>query len=72
MSDLSMLSKERYHGQFQVYRMLPQSTILYFYSHKGIPFVDKKAPRVKIDERIKNDINAKFIDAFTKLEEKFE
>ena len=52
--------------------MLPQSTILYFYSHKGIPFVDKKAPRVKIDERIKNDINAKFIDAFTKLEEKFE
>jgi hypothetical protein len=52
--------------------MLPQATILYFHSYKGVPFVDKSKPTIKIDQKIKNDINGKYIDAFTALEEKFE
>ena len=40
MKDLHLGGGEPMLGKFQIYRMLPQSKILYFYSYKGIPFVN--------------------------------
>ena len=46
--------------------------MLYFFSFKGIPFVDKTLPTVKIDEVIKKDINAKYQESFLYIQEEFE
>ena len=43
--------------------MLPKNTVMYFYSHNGVPFVDKNAPMVEIDDLITDDINKNFYNA---------
>ena len=35
---------------------------MYFYSHNGVPFVDKNKPTVDIDEIITRDINKAFFE----------
>ena len=59
-------------GQFQIYRMLPQSSVLYFYSFRGIPFIDKSKPTVSIDDIIINDINKKYYNDYNQVKEDFE
>jgi len=43
--------------------------VLYFFSYKGLPFVDKSLPTVKIDDVIRRDINAKYYDSYVSIQE---
>ena len=56
MKDLHLGGNSHLLGKFQVYRMLPQANILYFYSYNGIPFIHPEQKGMKIDEYIVKDI----------------
>lgn len=56
MTDLHLRGGDSMSGLFQVYRMLPQQKILYFYSYNGIPFINNDQKGVRIDNFIVKDI----------------
>ena len=58
MKDLHLGGNDHLLGKFQVYRMLPQQKILYFFSYNGIPFInsDPTLKSMKIDDNIIKDI----------------
>ena len=56
MQDLHLGGKDSMLGKFQVYRMLPQAKILYFFSYKGKPFVNPSQKAMKVDDFVVKDI----------------
>jgi len=66
------IQRPTFKGRHQVYRMLPKNTVMYFYSHNGVPFVDKNKPTVSIDDIITDDINRTFWDAEEKKRDDIE
>ena len=52
MKDLHLGGNDHLLGKFQVYRMLPQAKILYFYSYNGKAFIHPDQKGIKIDNYI--------------------
>jgi len=47
-------------GKFQISRMMPQQTCLYFFSCNGEPFLNMKTPTVSVDDNIKHMVSKTF------------
>lgn len=59
MDDLHLNGRPQNLGLFQIFRMLPQQTALYFFSLDGKPFLSN-TPTVAIDRNIAKEVNQTF------------
>ncbi len=49
MIDLHLNNRPEKLGKFQIYRLLPQTTVLFFFSIDGVPFTNTSLTSVAID-----------------------
>lgn len=60
MADLHMNGRQDRIGKFQIYRLVPQTTVLFFFSINGRPFVNDMFQTVPVDYNIIKEVNRTF------------
>ena len=62
MTDLHLNNHPERMGKFQLHRLLPQTTVLFFFSINGLPFLTNNFQSVPVDFNIQQEVMKTFLN----------